>query len=873
MAAFAAQALEKGWEQHYALPILNGENKELINEIIGIKRELVRLKNVRETNKEKRQLGNDCLKNVKKELDVTEALCTAKERECTLERDLGAVAEREKGRLQQENTKMENDILNLDEKYKYFEINIVKAREKLEKFRAQMNWDQRALEAFLEESAIKDEDTMAIVKYSHQDEKRIKSLTMALERMTVEASKKRKILDKEMTETLAAQIALDKSMGSLQQAHVETEQIIHQWEKTIQQMKQRDQDMHQCALKLAESNQIIRERNDTLTELINRQESQMNDNKEKEKKLAAGNRQAAKLRLQFKQEEKNFFEMQEEVKTCKALLDRTTSNVHSTRSHIQRMKEEIQNNDEKLAQSIAKNVALDSKLKWVTQNASSEKERAAQMEIFLKEEEQAIKELENQLRERSKELVRCQQNGEDYKRKEKNFMAHIIRSKCTINTLETQLRKQEEYLVKQMMIMNEKDSQLIILDKKLARLQGVVGDSDEKIEMESKIVELLNTLEETKKMSGKMLVKIKESEEDIRYLKKEKDDSASLKEELYNKVSEQKLINNNMEKELKKLRLKKQDHIVEQNISKLEVKRKRDLLFNKANSVVSLEKRQLNVRKAIQERQEEIRVYTQMLKQQLKTTDQERQRIKQELNLKVHKVEASKKHYEVVTFSMAAQENDDDDAVKCQAHYIAKSALEKAELTQKGMCLDNKIRKAQRENKALENTTLLFHISNTGFSTTVSKAKEATPDYQEKYKLEEQIVLAEEKLATKREALEKLRHCLQDINITLKDRLQAKQELEKEVRDIMEFNDSVDEMLITAIKFKPHLQSTLEQHFSQANLHFPSRPGVSAPVSRRSNLVSSSVSARHAAFSVNTQRLSDESDQSVKTVILGQDLP
>lgn len=66
---------------------------------------------------------------------------------------------------------------------------------------------------------------------------------------------------------------------------------------------------------------------------------------------------------------------------------------------------------------------------------------------------------------------------------------------------------------------------------------------------------------------------------------------------------------------------------MEQNISKLEVRRKRDLLFNKANGVLSLEKRQLNVRKAIHERQEEIRVYSQMLGQQLRTTEQERQKV------------------------------------------------------------------------------------------------------------------------------------------------------------------------------------------------------------------------------------------------------
>lgn len=60
----------------------------------------------------------------------------------------------------------------------------------------------------------------------------------------------------------------------------------------------------------------------------------------------------------------------------------------------------------------------------------------------------------------------------------------------------------------------------------------------------------------------------------------------------------------------------------------LEVNRKRELLDKKEDSVQSLEKRKLELQTAMKERDEEIKLFLNLIKKQLKNSEKEKNKLK-----------------------------------------------------------------------------------------------------------------------------------------------------------------------------------------------------------------------------------------------------
>uniref|UniRef100_A0A8C7UZJ7 Coiled-coil domain-containing protein 39 n=1 Tax=Oncorhynchus mykiss TaxID=8022 RepID=A0A8C7UZJ7_ONCMY len=835
---------EVGWDEGFAIPVANAENKGLEDEVSKLQ-----LENKLGGYKDRIQAMAEHLTNVRQELSQTQALCKAREKETESEMHFKALAEREVGRLRQEIAQLDNELGALREKKNAQENNIFKATQKLEELKSQLNWDQQTLDAWLEESAHKDEDTMAIIKYAQQDESRIRELTLLIEKMTLEANQKHKALDNELTETISAQIGLDKTAENFRQAHLERQELIHQWENTIEQMKKRDSEMQQCSMVTTRwqpaRNGVIKEKKTFL-------ESETENNKEYEKKIAMADRQAAKLRREFQEQESNRTRLQDELESLKGTVDRAATDVESMRSQIKGAK--------------LHNTALEEKLKTVTETTLSVEERAAQMEQVLKEEEQTIKDMDAQLHRHREVLFRESQEVQALRLKEKDSMAVLSGSRVALSNLDSRLSKLDQNSLKQQEIIYNQDFQIQLLERKMLRLRGEVN-TEEKQVLEKKAQKLAHRLEEKKRTATMLTTQLKKLQDDIRCVRKEAEKTGAEKSDLTTKIEELHLFNHISDKELKKLRLKKQDTMVEDNILKLEIKRLRDLLYNKADSVLSLEKRRLQLQTAMREREEEIKAHREMLNKQVKITDQERQGLSAEVHERLSKVDKMRKRYEIMTVSMAAPEGEEE---KSQAYYVIKAAQEKEELQREGDDLDAKIRKMEKEIRALENTLHVVNSRNTTYRKSFNKVTESSEEYQEKLKLDEQKRAAEEKYKYKRRQIRELQEDIQGMNNTLDNLLQEEaiqnvrteetqshimslnrelvsqqeklhrvtkqcskltkeirsakkakeetfEERDIELRELKDFNKNINKMLLVAMEEQPDLRSALHMYFVQVS--------------------------------------------------------
>uniref|UniRef100_A0A8B9QNV8 Coiled-coil domain-containing protein 39 n=1 Tax=Apteryx owenii TaxID=8824 RepID=A0A8B9QNV8_APTOW len=589
-----------------------------------MQKEKVNLQNQLTDFEERIEAMTSHLKNVRQEFSFTQSLYKARESEIETEQHFKALAERECGRLKSEIKRLEDEIVSLREKKNSQENDINKTTKKLEDLRQQMNCDEEVLACWIEELNRKDNDAVTIQKYAHQDEGKLGALTLQVEKLTVQANQKHRALDNELTETITAQIELDKTAEDFRRVHQERQEVIRQWENAIEQIKSKIF----LFFVLKEKTSFL------INETVN--------NVEYEKTISSAEREATSLRNEYQTQDTYRVQLKIGCLVLAVLYILTS------------LKEQ--------------NASLSNKLKLVTEKTLTSEEKALRMEEILKEEEKIVKEKETEMNHLKDLHFKKTQELKVQKDKEKCVVAEIEGSRTSLKNLNSHLRKLDADALRQQEIMYNQDFYIQQVERRLSRLEGEVN-ADEKQVLEAKVAELKKTLEEKKNTYNVLHAQHKKLQSDVHFIKRAMDKTGEETSGVMVKINELNLFNEKSDQELKKAKAIKQEMMVEDNLLKLELKRLQDILSNKAEKVLALEKQKLKLKTAIAERTEEIKIHKAMTDSQIRLVDQERQRISAEFQDRLNKIDKLRCRYEILTVVMMPPEGEEE---KTQAYYVIK---------------------------------------------------------------------------------------------------------------------------------------------------------------------------------------------------------
>uniref|UniRef100_A0A8C3X594 Coiled-coil domain-containing protein 39 n=1 Tax=Cyanoderma ruficeps TaxID=181631 RepID=A0A8C3X594_9PASS len=769
----ASVLAELQWEPGYAVPVANAENKALEDELLNMQKEKENLQNELTNFQERIEAMTSHLKNVRQEISFSQSLYKAKENEIETEHHFKALAEREYGRLKNDIKRLKDEIASLRQKKNTQENTINKTTKKLENLKEQMNLDEELLESWLKELNRTDNDAIAIQKYTLQDEGKLGTLTLQIEKLTMEANQKRRALDNELTETMTAQMELDRAAEDFRRVHQERQGVIRQWEDAIHQMQKRDQEIDQCALLIAEIKQEIRNKEVLLREKTTFLVNETVNNMEYEKKILSAEREANNLRKEFQAQDARRAQLQDEVRGTK-------DNLHLTSVILFSLK--LLNE---------KNASLSYKLKLAIEETLTAEEKALRLEEILKEEEKSVEEKENEMRQLKELLFKKSQELKVQSDKEKVVLAEIEGGQKSLKNLKGRLRKLDTDLLKQQELIYNQDFYIQQIQRRLSRLEGEVN-SDEKEVLEGKVAELKKILEEKKKaydvlqsLYRKLQVTSLNHFKCVSFRNLSKLSRLETSG-LIEKIEELTLFNERSLQELRKAKHIKQEMMVEDNLLKLELKRLQNTLCNKAEQVLTLEKQQLELKKVIAERSEEIRIHKAMLDSQIRLLDQERHRLSAEFQDRLWKIDKLKRRYEIFTVSMMPPEGEE---MKSQAYYAIKAAQEKQALQQEGDDLDAKICKAQKEITAMENSLCVVKNWNKNYKNSFKAVPETSEELEEKLKLEQNKRDADEKYRKNQRRIKELQENVQTMqqHFDIIQKQQAVFEEQKKAKEALVF--------------------------------------------------------------------------------------
>mmetsp|Transcript_10381 Transcript_10381/g.31931 ORF Transcript_10381/g.31931 Transcript_10381/m.31931 type:complete len:882 (-) Transcript_10381:323-2968(-) len=804
-------------EEFVDLPdFANQKNRELYAKLKQTEKDLsVAVAELNET-RERISVMESHLASVVTEQQHTQRLVDAKVKEIETEDHLKQLAEREKGRFGAELKKLQRESDELADKATAAQAKIFKSNEKMDQFKLQMNWNQEELEQWALAARQKEEDNLALLKYSKADETKLKDLNLQLERVLSAVVAKQRELDEEVTETQARQIELDKTAEDFRALHRERRDLVRQWEDAVAAMQKRDEAIARAHEEFSKVKRELAERQDALAEKEAFLQTEQRNNAEVEMKITGAERTMSRKRDEQLRYKAAVEAIEEQVDAARSTLGSAASEMSKRRAQITQLAETTEQKKAQLEQARAKLSAAEMAAAKSKENMGSLEHAAKQMEELHAAEVLRLKERAREEAFIKEKIYNESRALSEARQEESNLSAEISGALRVARNASQKIAQLDSEAQRQKELVYTADFQLQLMERKVARATGV-RSAIEQTELKKKIDELQKQLEQHNATHTMLAQQGKRLANDLKRAKRHSEELQVEHKRLTDAIAEVEINNELAQKELKKLVTQKQEGMVSSDVLKLEVKRLRETLNAKMDEVFGLQNRKHQLQMSMDERQQEIKVHTDVLRAQLKAAEDERSQAKKELTDRLLRVDRLTNKYAIVSGKMGEGEEGEGHS---QAYYIIKAAQERDELQRQGDELDQQIQKAEREVRALEKTLNHLFAKNAGYKASFEPVEKRTPQYEQKVQLEEQHRVALSKYRSHRLQQSELEEEIGQMEVTLQEIEDEKGMQENQLASLADqsaqLQDDVQEKRTRLEQVRTQVRELLEQHRANA---------------------------------------------------------
>ena len=730
------------------LPLFANPDARKIDLDIKAKEEDIELKvDEIEDMKERVKVMKEHFKNVQQELEHTNSLFNAKQAEIHTEEHLKQLTSRALGRSQLDSKKAQMSLEEVQDQLSSTQSAIYKANEKMDEFKMQMNWNQEKLEQWAVAAKQKEEDNIALQKYTRADELKIKELSMQLEQLTKECVIQKSGLENEVTETQAQQMQLDRIAVEFEQSHVERKNLVLRWQETVNETQRRDEQIVEASEGFGVAKKARAKKEFLLNTQQKRLIAQQGENQEVEAKSEMLGRIMSRKREEMMIGQKKVADFRDELESLKNELTTAAESLVTKRSTNTNGAAVNEERKVALEWERQKYQVANEKLNDAKKSTRTAEQEAQLAEVALRDGEKEWNLAIDRVKVLKEGLLKESQAVFELKREETRLTGEVAGSKSTSKNLEGQLGQLDREAARQQELLYSAEFQIQQIERKIARGMGERSD-EEKRALKALIEGAEERLEKSREKRKMLTGQLRKLQNELVTYRSRREALAKKKHDLTEKQGELELQSRMIEDELKKQTRIKEEEVVANDLMRLEVRRLKDLLSAKADAVFSLENRRQQLLLSMEERKQEVAVHRDVLKAEHRTSNEEKHKAVMDLREREHTVEKLKSRFEAVARG--------EDEGHSQSYYIIKAAQKREEMQRRGDELNQDVIRCEREIRALQTTLDHLKARNNAFRNSFQKVDVQGTDVEVLKQLEERTKLAKDALFKKKKEMQRL---------------------------------------------------------------------------------------------------------------------